>query len=152
MEIDEIDGHILQELQRDARQANTALAKKVGVSPSTVVNRIRALESSGVLRGYHADVAPVALGRTVEALVSVRLRPKTPEAVDEFLDAIWGLEETVAVWLVTGDTDVMIHLSVRNMADLSETVLRSIAAAPNVADEKSAVVFTHRSRRALPAL
>ena len=51
MEIDEIDGHILQELQRDARQANTALAKKVGVSPSTVVNRIRALESSGVLRG-----------------------------------------------------------------------------------------------------
>lgn len=105
-----------------------------------------------MLRGYHADVDPDALNRSVQALVSVRLRPKSPATVDAFLDAIWALEETIAVSLVTGPFDALIHVSVRDIADLSEMVLSSIASAPGVIDEQTSIVFDHRRKPVLSSL
>ncbi|MEL7157909.1 MAG: Lrp/AsnC family transcriptional regulator, partial [Actinomycetota bacterium] len=79
--IDELDHRILRALQSDARRTNKDLAEAVGLAPSTTLGRVRELERTGVLRGYHADVAPAALGHGVEALVSVRLSPKNDELV-----------------------------------------------------------------------
>lgn len=147
--IDEIDRAILKELQKDARRPNKALAESVGVSPSTMVNRVRALEESGAIRGYHAEVDPAALGRNVNALISVRLQPKTPSTVEAFVEAIWKLEETVALSLVTGSFDALIQLSVADISSLSETVMSGIASAPGVVDEQTAIVFDHRRRSVL---
>ncbi len=152
MKIDETDRRILHELQVDARRPNVELAAAANVSPSTIVNRLRNLEQSGVIRGYHADVADSALGRNVEALVSIKLRPKTPAAVDAFLDAVWSFDETIAVWLVTGEYDALVQLSARDMATLSQTVLTSISSAPNVVDERTSIVFQHRTKRVLEPL
>jgi DNA-binding Lrp family transcriptional regulator len=146
MKIDDTDRRLLHELQLDARRPNTELAAAANVSASTIVNRLRNLERSGVIRGYHADVDDTALGRNVQALVSVKLRPKTPTAVDAFLDAVWSFEETVAVWLVTGEYDALVQLSARDMATLSQTVLTSISSAPNVIDERTSIVFEHRAK------
>lgn len=150
--MDEIDRRILNELQIDARRSNKELASVCGVSPSTMLHRMRALEASGVIRGYHADIAPQALGRNVEALVSVRLQPKTPAAVDEFMTAIWSLDETVAVTMLTGPYDVLVHVSVPDITALSETVLTAVANAPHVSDEQTSIIFEHRARRVLGAL
>lgn len=150
--MDATDLRILHELQVDARRPNKDLAAAAAVSPSTMVNRVRALEARGVIRGYHADVALPALGRNIEALVSVRLQPKTPSAVDEFMEAIWSLDETIAVTLVTGVYDVLVHLSVSDIATLSQTVLTAVASAPNVKDEQTSIIFEHRAKRVLTAL
>jgi len=147
MHIDETDRRLLHELQVDARRPNTELAAAANVSPSTVVNRLRSLEQRRIVRGYHADVDDGALGRDIEAMVSVKLRPKTPVAVDAFLDAVWTLEETVAVWLVTGEYDALVQISSSDMASLSQTVLTSISGAPNVIDERTSIVFQHRAKR-----
>ncbi len=152
MNIDDTDRTILHELQVDARRPNTELASAANVSPSTIVNRLRLLEEGNVVRGYHADVDDGALGRNVEALVSVKLRPKAPAAVDAFLDAVWSFEETVAVWLVTGEYDALVQLSARDMATLSQTVLTSISSAPNVVDERTSIVFQHRTKHVRTAL
>ena len=152
MTIDETDRRILHELQVDARRPNTELAVAANVSPSTVVNRLRHLEQSGVIRGYHADIDDAALHRNVQALVSIKLRPKTPAHVDAFLDAVWSFDETVAVWLVTGEYDALVQLSARDMATLSQAVLTSIGGAPNVVDERTSVVFQHRTKRVLATL
>ncbi len=144
--MDTIDQQVVQQLQIDARRSNKALAESIGVSPSTMLSRTRSLEDRGVIRGYHADVALPALGRQVEAMVSVRLLPKTPDAVEQFVEAIWSLEETIAVSLVTGAFDVLVHLSVKDISSLSEAVLRGITSAPNVADEQTAIVFEHRRK------
>ncbi len=146
MNIDDTDRRLLHELQVDARRPNTELAAAANVSPSTIVNRLRSLEQHNVIRGYHAEVDDAALGRNVEALVSVKLRPKTPDAVDAFLDAVWSFEETVDVWLVTGEYDALVQLSARDMATLSQTVLTSIGSAPNVIDERTSIVFQHRTK------
>lgn len=150
--MDVIDRRIIDELQRDARRSNKALAETCGVSPSTMLHRVRALEAAGVIRGYHAAVDPEALGRSVEAFVSVRLQPKTPAAVDEFMEAVWSLDETIAVTKLTGAYDVLVHVSVPSIAALSETVLTAVANAPHVTDEQTSIVFEHRAKRVLTAL
>ncbi len=150
--MDDIDRRIIDELQIDARRSNKDLAVACGVSPSTVLHRMRALEAGGVIRGYHADIAPAALGRNVEALVSVRLQPKSPAAVEEFMAAIWSLDETIAVTMLTGAYDVLVHVSVRDINALSQTVLTAVANAPNVSDEQTSIVFEHRAKRVLGAL
>ena len=150
--MDDIDRRIIDELQIDARRSNKDLAVACGVSPSTVLHRMRSLEANGVIRGYHADIAPAALGRNVEALVSVRLQPKSPAAVEEFMDAIWSLDETIAVTMLTGAYDVLVHVSVRDINALSQTVLTAVANAPHVSDEQTSIVFEHRAKRVLGAL
>ena len=150
--MDDIDRQIIDELQIDARRSNKHLAAACGVSPSTILHRMRALEANGVIRGYHADIAPAALGRHVEALVSVRLQPKSPDAVEEFMAAIWSLDETIAVTMLTGAYDVLVHVSVRDINALSQTVLTAVANAPHVSDEQTSIVFEHRAKRVLGAL
>lgn len=150
--IDKTDRRILVELQADARRPNKALAQAAGVSPSTMLHRVRALESQQVIKGYHAEVDLAALGRPLEALVSIKLQPKSPEAVQELVERMWALDETTEVTLVTGSFDVLVHLCVPNVAALSHVVLTSIASAPNVVDEQTAIVFEHRRKRVLGPL
>jgi len=78
-ELDDIDRHIVRELARDARVANNALAERVGIAPSTCLGRVRSLRERGVIRGYHADVDPAALGRRLAwpgAPNAIRLTPR----------------------------------------------------------------------------
>jgi DNA-binding Lrp family transcriptional regulator len=63
-ELDAVDRRILRVLAHDARVPNNALAEHVGIAPSTALGRVRALRERGVIRGYHADIDPVALGRS----------------------------------------------------------------------------------------
>lgn len=150
--IDDIDRRILELVQLDARRSNKELATEVGVSPSTMVNRLRNLEQAGTIRGYHADVDPLALGREVQAMVMVTLQPKSPSAVAEFEAAIWALEQTIAISLMTGEFDILVHMSDRSVSALAETVLSRVASAPNVVSERTAIVFEHRRKQALSAL
>ena len=152
MNIDEIDAQILAELQADARRANKALAEAVSVSPPTMINRVRSLEERGVVTGYHASVDPRALNRHVEAIVSVRLSPKTPDAVQAFIDAVWVMEETIGVTLLTGGVDVQVHISAPDIKSLGDTVLGRIAGAPHVADEQTNIILEHRSKTVLGPL
>lgn len=73
--MDELDSEIVRLLQTDARQSNRELARQLGIAPSTCLERVRALHRRGVIRGYHADIGPAALDRSVQALVSVQVRP-----------------------------------------------------------------------------
>ena len=147
--IDEIDRRILAELQVDARRSNKALAAAAGVSPSTMLHRIRSLEERGVVTGYHAVLDRAAIGRPLEALVFIKVQPKTPDVVDEFVDRVWALPETTEVTLLTGPFDILVHLCVANVKALSELVLTRIASVPNVVDEQTSIVFEHRRKQVL---
>ncbi len=150
--LDSTDRRILVELQRDARRSNKALAADAGVSPSTMLSRVRSLENRGVITGHHAHVDPAALGRPLEALVFIRVQPKTREVVQELVESIWALAETTAVMMLTGPFDLLVQLSVADMNALGEVVLNGIASAPNVVDEQTSIVFQHRRKHVLEPL
>lgn len=150
--IDQNDHAILVALQSDARQTNRAISVAVGLAPSTTLDRIRELERSGVITGYHAEVDLAALNRPIQALVAVKIQPKTRAIIDDFIDKVWGLPETIAVHLMSGQEDVLVHLSVPNTDRLQHIVVDNIASLPGVVDERTSLVFDHRRRAVIEPL
>lgn len=148
----EADLVLVAELQRDARQTNRSLAKKAGLAPSTTLNRVRDLEQRGVLKGYHAHVDLAALGRSLQAMVFVRLQPKSDDVIDGFLDHMWGLPETIAVHLITGVEDAIIHLAVADAESLQRVIINEISSFPGVFDERTSLLFEHRRKDVITPL
>ena len=110
--MDALDRAILRRLHQDGRQTNRDLAEAVGVAPSTALERTRALRARGVITGVHAAVDPVALGRSVQALVGVRIRPQSRETIESVRDSVAKMPETLGVFVVTGNEDILIHVAV----------------------------------------
>ncbi len=152
LQLDRVDAHLLEELQRDARQTNRALATAVGLAPSTTLNRVRELEQNGAITGYHAEVDLARLGRNLQALVFVRLQPKSGDIVARFIDYVWALPETMGIDLITGVEDVVIHLAVEDADALQAVVLNEISSFPEVFDERSSLLFERRRRHVVTAV
>ena len=95
--MDSLDRAILSHLESDARLTNVELAERVRLSPSPCLRRVRALERAGVIRGYHADVDPAALGRGFEVTVHVELALKDRATVEAFEAGIAAFDEVVVI-------------------------------------------------------
>jgi DNA-binding Lrp family transcriptional regulator len=139
-ELDSVDRALLRELQNDARQTNKALAEKVGVAPSTCLERIRELRARGVIAGFRAEVDPAAIGRPMEAILSIQQRSAQREAAESLLRDAAALPEAVRVMALTGTTDFIIHVAVRDMDHLRELVWGLIER-PEVGRVQSSLVF-----------
>ena len=151
-ELDAIDQAILAALQDDARQTNRDLAQAVHVSPSTSSERVRALRAEGVIRGYHADVELGALGRDVQALTAVTIRPPTRENVEAFRNWVNTLPELVGVFVVSGGADFLLHVAVPDTNALYAFVIDRLTERPEVADVNTSVVYEHIRRTVLEPL
>ena len=141
--IDATDRAILRELQHDARRTNRELAAVVHVSPSTSLERVRSLRAKGVIRGFRADVDLEALGRSLQAIIAVRIRPPSRDVLESFRDWVAGLPETVGVFVVSGSADFLIHLAVVDTQHLYSFVIDRLTERPEVADVQTSIVFDH---------
>ena len=151
-ELDALDLALLRELQDDARQTNRDLAAAVHVSPSTSSERVRALRASGVVRGYHAAVDLPALGRRVQALTAVTIRPPSRENIEAFRDWAADLPEIVGVFVVAGGDDFLLHVAVPDTDALYAFVIDRLTERPEVADVRTSVVYEHIRRPVLEPL
>jgi DNA-binding Lrp family transcriptional regulator len=142
--VDDIQRQLIDELQRNARSTNRRLADAVGLAPSSTLQRIRDLEQRGVITGYHAEVDLAALGRSVQAMVFVRLSPADGPTVQRFFDTVSAMPETIAVSLISGAEDAVVHVAVPDVARLRATVLEKISTLDCVADERTSLVFEHQ--------
>src|SRR3954471_15913450 len=123
MAIDELDKAILAELQADARRTNRDIAAAVGVSPTTALDRTRALRDRGVIRGASLDVDLAALGRPVQALIAVRIRPPSRHNIETFRNWVSELPDTIGVFVTTGNEDFLIHVAVPDNESLYAFVI-----------------------------
>jgi DNA-binding Lrp family transcriptional regulator len=140
VEFDSVTRALLSELQKDARQPNKVLADKVGVAPSTCLERVRELQARGVIQGFRAVVDPAAVGRPMEAILSIQQRAAQREAVETLLEDCAARPETVRVMALTGTTDFIVHVAVRDMTHLRDLVW-SIIERREVARVQSSLVF-----------
>ncbi|WP_092865352.1 Lrp/AsnC family transcriptional regulator [Quadrisphaera sp. DSM 44207] len=141
--MDELDRALLRHLQNDARRTNRDLAEAVGVAPSTALERVRALRRRGVVRGYHAEVDLAAVGRPVQALIAVRIRPPKREVIEAFRDWVRQLPETVGVFVVSGTEDFLLHVAVPDTDALYAFVIDRLTQRREVADVRTSVVYEH---------
>jgi DNA-binding Lrp family transcriptional regulator len=150
--MDAIDSALVAELQRDARQTNRDLARTVGVAPSTCLERVRLLRSRGVLRGYTSRVDLPSLGRRVQALVTVQVRPLNRAVIDNFHDSVIALPEVLAVFVLAGGDDFLVHVAVRDIEHLQAFLLDRFSQRREIAGFRSSVIFQHTTKQVVTAL
>lgn len=139
--MDELDSEIIRLLQTDARQSNRELARKLGVAPSTCLERVRALTRRGVIRGYHADIDPAALNRGVQALVSVQVRPLSRAVIDTFKESANALPEVLSVFVLAGGDDFLLHVAVQDLDHLHAFLLDQLSKRREIAGFRTSVIF-----------
>jgi len=140
-QFDETDRRLLELLQKDARQTNKELADAVGIAQSTCLERVRGLRARGVITGYRADVDLAALGRPIQALLMVRLAPKTTNSVRTFQRDMINRPETLSVSTVTGADDFVVRLAVPDVMHLRDFILEHVTSRKDVVDARSTIVY-----------
>ena len=131
-------------LQKNARISNRELARAAGIAESTCLDRVRALERRGVIVGYHAEVDLTAVGRSVRALITVRLQPKTTDSVRSFQQSVLRARETLSVRTVSGADDFIVEVAVGDVHQLEAFVLDVITSRHDVVDSRSSLVYEYQ--------
>ena len=141
--LDRIDREILVALTNNARLSNKELAAKVGLAPSSALERFRRLTRSGCLRGFHADVDPRAFGLGLEAMISVRLKQHSRDQFETFRLYVQTLPEVVAAYHMAGGNDFLVHVRTRDADHLRDFAIDAFTTRPEVGHLETALVFEH---------
>ncbi|WP_291045907.1 Lrp/AsnC family transcriptional regulator [Herbiconiux sp.] len=141
--LDELDTAIVRELQADARRTNRDVAAAVGVSPTTALDRTRGLRERGVIRGAALDLDLAAIGRPVQAMIAVRIRPPSRRNIEGFRNWVSALPDTLGVFVTSGTEDFLIHVAVPDNESLYAFVIDRLTERPEVADVRTSVVYEH---------
>jgi DNA-binding Lrp family transcriptional regulator len=148
--LDRIDLAIVENLQKNARLSNKELAHRIQLSPSSCLERVRRLNAAGVFRGFHAEVVPEALGLSLQAMITVRLRRHSRRDVVAFRAHLLALPEVLAVFHVGGSYDFVVHVAVQDSNHLRDLALDSFTARPEVGQMETHFIFEHTRSLTLP--
>jgi len=143
--LDDIDLTLVRLLRDDARVSNARLAEQAGIAPSTSLTRVRSLIERGIVRGFHADLDPRALGLGLEAIISVNIRVGARRAISTFSDEMRRLPEVVQVFFLGGAEDFIIHVATRDTDHARQFVVDHLSAHPSVASTRTSLVFEHHT-------
>lgn len=151
MKLDIIDLRILNELQRDGSISNVELARRVHLSPSPCLVRVRALENAGIIKRYVALVDAAALGLNLNVFISISLKSQNKDALAQFEQRIAEHDEVMECYLMTGDSDYLIRVAVPNMAALERFILDQLTPIPGIEKIRSSFALKQVSyKTALP--
>ena len=151
MKLDSIDLKILGELQADGALSNIELARRVHLSPSPCLARVRALEAAGVIDRYVALVNASALGLGLNVFISISLKSQGKEALADFERRICEHDEVMECYLMTGDSDYLIRVAVADIGALEKFILEQLTPIPGIEKIRSSFALKQvRYKTALP--
>jgi DNA-binding Lrp family transcriptional regulator len=149
--LDSVDIRILRELQQDGSLSNADLAKRIHLTPSPCLARVRALESSGVIDRYVALAKPAALGLGLNVFISISLRAQNKEALAVFEQRIAEHDEVMECYLMTGESDYLIRVAVTDIGALEKFILEQLTPIPGIEKIRSSFALKQvRYKTALP--
>jgi Lrp/AsnC family leucine-responsive transcriptional regulator len=149
LDLDAIDRHILTLLQENCRLPLAKIGDQVGLSAPSVVERIKKLEDSGIIRGYHALLDARLVGKDITGFIGVSIAH--PKAIESFEKAITTLDDVLECHHVTGEHTLLLKVKTANTSTL-ETLISSIRSLEGVARTETMVVLSTRRERAQVAL
>jgi Lrp/AsnC family transcriptional regulator, leucine-responsive regulatory protein len=131
--MDKLDRKLLNLLQQDASRTNADIADEVGLSPSSCLRRVRRLRATGIVDRIVAILNPAKAGRLLKALVTVELKLHGEQHIRRFLDLAIKEEAVAQAYAVTGDTDIVLMLRVKDMEEFDALCDRLFRDRTNVA-------------------
>jgi Lrp/AsnC family leucine-responsive transcriptional regulator len=148
---DALDRRIIAELQADARLTNVELAKKIGLSPSPCLRRVRRLEKEGVIEGYRGLLTRERVGLGMTVFISIKIEGHASEGADDFVSAVGAMAEVISFHLVSGETDYLLEVVVPDLAHYQRFLLDRLLSMPIVREVKSNIVIqTHKAGAPMP--
>jgi DNA-binding Lrp family transcriptional regulator len=139
--LDDVDHQILHDLQEDGRMTNVDLAKRAGISAPPCLRRVRVLEEAKIIRGYHAEIDPHALGYGVTVFASVSLKSQAEVDLRAFHELIDSWPMVRECHMLTGETDFLLKVVAADWDAYEKFLTTQLTAAPNVATVKSALTI-----------
>lgn len=139
--LDRVDRRILRELQADGRITNVELARRAGISAPPCLRRVRALEEAGIIRGYHADLAPAALGFGITVFAQVGLASQAEADLVAFEGLIAGWPEVREAYMLAGETDFLLKIVAADWDSYQRFLSAKLTSAVNVSHVKSALAL-----------
>lgn len=137
IQLDKVDRKLLRLLQRQADMSQAALAEEVGASPTSCWRRLRNLEKVGVLGATVRLLNPEKLGMTLDAVCQVRMKSHDPDSRHDFEAFIETQEEVIECLSMSGEWDYQLRITVSDMAEYEEFLMRRLLCHPTVATSAS---------------
>ena len=139
--IDELDRSILAILQEEGRITNVELASRVGLTAPPCLRRMRALEESGVIKGYHAELDPGALGYGIMVFALVSLRSQAEDDLRAFESHVATLPEVRECHMLNGEIDFILKIVAHDLQSFQNFLTSKLTPAPNVASVKTSLTI-----------
>ncbi|QRG07236.1 Lrp/AsnC family transcriptional regulator [Xanthobacter dioxanivorans] len=151
MLFDDMDLKILEELQANGRLTNVELASRVGLSPSPCLARVRSLEEAGIIGRYVALLDAERIGPSVSVFIQITLERQSDAFLAEFETVIAGMPEVMECYLMSGDSDYLLRVLVRDTVHLRDFVRDTLTKLPGVAKIRSSFALKQvKYQTALP--
>ncbi len=150
VKLDRIDRRILRDLQNDGRMTNVELARRAGISAPPCLRRVRALEETGFIRGYHADVNPEALGFGVKVFAQVGLSSQAESDLKQFEELVNSWPLVRECHMLAGETDFLLKVVAEDWDEYQQFLTTQLTCAPNVSHVKSALAI--RTSKLMPGV
>jgi Lrp/AsnC family transcriptional regulator, leucine-responsive regulatory protein len=148
---DRVDRAIVTRLQGDGRIANVDLASAVSLSPSACLRRVKALEASGVIAGYRAEVSRLRAGLGLTVFIGLKVEGHSQETSSRIEQTLLAIPAVVACYLVSGTSDFLVEAAVPDLAGYEQLLLGRILTIPSVVEAQSTfAIRTILSRGPLP--
>ncbi|WP_173910835.1 Lrp/AsnC ligand binding domain-containing protein [Acinetobacter sp. Marseille-Q1618] len=137
LSLDRIDIKILDILQKDGRISNTKLAEEVNLSATAALARVQKLTADGYILGYEAKLNPLILGANFVVFVEILLDKTTPNALDEFSEAVVQYPEIMACHMISGGFDFLVKIRCANMDEFRRISGNVLWRLPGVKETRS---------------
>lgn len=149
--LDKVDRKILDILQRNAKITNAQLSKEIGLSPAPTLERVKKLETSGVIDSYHAKLNTAKIGLGISTFVQIKLTGHDKESIRTFISAINKIDEVIECHHVTGSSDFVLKVIAKDIAAYQQLMLDKVNEVPVVDSLQSSVILsTFKDSKALP--
>lgn len=148
---DRIDKNILFELQKNGRLSNVELSKRVGLSPTPCLERVKRLEKEQFITGYQANLNSAKLDLALLVFVEITLSKTSPDVFDDFAAAVHELDVIQECHLVSGDFDFLLKTRVKDMLAYRQLLGDTLLRLPAVSESRTYVVMDEiKSSNMLP--
>jgi len=148
--LDSIDRQILRNLQSEGRVTNVELASRAGLTAPPCLRRVRALEEAGIIRGYHADLNPEALGYGITVFAMVSLKSQAEADLRAFEEHVAKLDPVRECHMLNGEIDFVLKIVAHDLQEFQRFLTTHLTPAPNVEHVKTSL--TIRTSKAVPGV
>lgn len=139
--LDSVDMEILAALQEDGRMTNVDLAARVGLTAPPCLRRVRTLEQSGYIKGYHALLDPIALGYGITVFAMVSLKSQAEHELRAFEEHIAALPDVRECHMLNGEIDFILKIVAPDLQSFQRFLTSELTTAPNVASVKTSLTI-----------